>query len=132
MKSQLSLEFMLVLAASASLLVALLPTYAQAQQQTREKIIDQAQSFAFKKIIDYAHEAKTLGKGTFLSTTITLRSPQTVFSASESQIQASYQNGLEKRLVEDNFGVEFEENSLEKGEHTVEISNNGSIIVRIL
>src|SRR3989344_3589567 len=133
-RSQLSLEFMLVLAASASFLLALLPVYSQAQAKANEKIVDQTQEMAFNAITAQAREAHTLGRNALLTTEVFLPARQTVFSfnGQTRELRMEYENsGKNKTLAEKTAFDAVFMGEVGRGKHEVHISNQGAIEIAI-
>ncbi len=134
-KSQLSLEFMLVLAASASFLLALLPVYAQAQVKANEKITDQTQEIAFEAITAQAREAHSLGRNALLSAQVFLSARQTSFSfdSRTRELRMEYENGGKNKTLAEKtaFDAVVAGEVFGRGKHEVRISNQGALEITI-
>lgn|GEM_PF-4608699 len=132
--SQLSLEFMLVLAASASFLLVLLPVYAQAQEKTRETVIDQIQLSAFKRIVGFAMQTETLGIQSELTAEIRFAAETTLSFNPETQtIEMAYARAGENKSLKEKLGfdVELNQTKFGKGEFQTVFKNAGIVEISL-
>src|SRR3989344_3627843 len=127
---------MLVLAASASFLLALLPVYAQAQEKAGEKITEQAQEIAFNEIVSQAQYANTLGRNALLTTEVFL-AVQTRFSfdSQTREFRMHYEIAGEKNKTlaeKTSFDAIVSNEVFSRGRHEVSVSNQGTIEIGIM
>ncbi len=125
---------MLVLAASASFLLALLPVYSQAQAKANEKITDQTQEIAFNAIIAQARVAHSLGKNALLAGEVFFSARQTGFSfdARTRELHMEYENaGKNKTLAEKTAFDAVVVGEVARGKHEVRVSNQGALEIAI-
>jgi len=126
---------MLVLAASASFLLALLPVYAQAQEKAGEKITEQAQEIAFNEIVSQAQYANTLGRNALLTTEVFL-AVQTRFSfySQTREFRMHYENGGKNKTLAEktSFDAIVSNEVFGRGRHEVSVSNQGTIEIGIM
>ncbi len=125
---------MLVLAASASFLLVLLPVYAQAQEKTRETVIDQIQLSAFKRIVGFAMQTETLGIQSELTAEIRFAAETTLSFNPETQtIEMAYARAGENKSLKEKLGfdVELNQTKFGKGEFQTVFKNAGIVEISL-
>ena len=136
MKSQLSLEFLIILAALALFLLAFLPVYAQAQKNAKEKLVGQAQALAFSQITGLAAQAETLGRQNSLSAEIR-------FQADSTSLEYDGQAGILKMIyslsgktltLEEklSFPLDVPQSEFEKGAYTATASFEETVSIQLV
>ncbi|MEM4254808.1 MAG: hypothetical protein QXR53_00565 [Candidatus Norongarragalinales archaeon] len=129
-RAQLSVEFMLVMAASAAFLLALSPAYAQAQEKTREAITDQTQLSAFQRIAGTARQAETMGFGALLKEKIFFQA-ETILSFDETTktMNMDYSHAGKTKTLREKLGfpVKFGQAEFAKGEFQAVFENKREI-----
>ena len=105
-KSQVSLEFLIVLSALVVFLSAFLPIYSQTQEKAREKIVGAAQEMAFRQIVALAEQAEVLGKRSSLSAEVRFYADNTSLSFDDSGgvLIMRFGNGLKLQELNETLG----------------------------
>jgi len=131
-RSQLSLELLIVLASSFSLLLALTPAYKSAGEKTRQASVDALQEKAFAETVDLLSQAQVFGRGFETNASVYFPTPAGfAFDNKTQSLQMHYANGgkvLSKTL---GFFVSIETIEVGKGTWQIHVENNETIALRL-
>lgn len=129
-RSQLSLEFTIVFAASVSFLAALLPVYVQAQAAAENAIALEIQKHAFGKIVSLAKQSQALGKESFFTSHVSFaKSTFLEFDEEGLELRMSFESsgGTVVLTERTGFVVRLNQTRFEKGRHEIDVENDGEV-----
>lgn len=128
MKSQLTLEALLVLAALVAFIAVLLPAYGKAQTAVFDKALDNSQEQAFETILSTARQAQAFGRNSVINARIYLAANST-FSYENKTLKMRYGN---KTITEKtSFPISITSDLYERGNYGVKAEMQDEVLLTL-
>lgn len=120
-KSQMSIEFLLLLIASAAFFSIFYQAYASAQPKAKSLIESKAQGIAFERILSAVKQAEILGAGSKTSVRVTFPSDNNTLSFDNGSSTLILANKAENNTLEETLGFSVVVSNASIGKGTFEL-----------